>query len=230
MTGTTSQAPRRGSGEFSVVKALLTLARTIDGATTWLGRSVSWLIVVAAVISAGNAIIRKLFDISSNAWLEMQWWLFAIVFLLAAPWTLAQNGHIRIDILNERFSQRSRDIIDIVGHALFLIPMAALLIWTSWHFFWTSYAQNEQSWNAGGLPQWPIKALIPFAFTVLLIQGISELIKRVAMMTGHAPRHDTPDAGLTAAPVAETDKHTPSEAKSTNASNPQSSQHSRRKS
>ena len=170
--------------------ALLTIARTIDRLTATIGKGVSWLIVLAAVISAGNAIIRKLLDISSNAWLETQWWLFAIAFLLAAPWTLAQNEHIRIDILNNRMAPKTRDWIDIVGHSLFLIPMALLLIWTSWHFFWTSYAQNEQSWNAGGLPQWPIKALIPIAFTLLLLQAVSELIKRIAILRGDAPRQD----------------------------------------
>lgn len=168
--------------------ALLKLAKLIDWITSWVGRGVAWLIVLAAVISAGNAVIRKLFDTSSNAWLETQWWLFAIVFLLAAPWTLAENEHIRIDILNTRFSNKTRDIIDLVGHGLFLIPMALLLVWTSWDFFWKSYAQNEQSWNAGGLPQWPIKGVIPIAFALLLAQAVSEFIKRLAVMTGHAPR------------------------------------------
>jgi TRAP-type mannitol/chloroaromatic compound transport system permease small subunit len=173
---------------------LLSLSRSIDGFARRLGQAVSWLIVVAAVISAGNAIIRKLFDSSSNAWLEAQWWLFAGAFLLAAPWTLAANEHIRIDILNSRFSERTRDVIDLVGHALFLLPMCLLLIWTSWQFFVTSYVQNEQSWNAGGLPQWPIKALIPFAFCVLFVQGLAEIIKRVAMMRGDLPRPVAKDA------------------------------------
>ena len=167
---------------------LLMVSKLIDCVTAVIGRLVAWLIVIAAVISAGNAVIRKLFDTSSNAWLETQWWLFAIAFLLAAPWTLAQNEHIRIDILNNRLKSRTRDIIDLVGHALFLIPMALLLVWTSWDFFLKSYADGEQSLNAGGLPQWPIKGVIPIAFTLLLIQGISELIKRLAIMTGHAPR------------------------------------------
>lgn len=163
---------------------LLALSRRIDAATSWIGRSAAWLIVLAAVISAGNAVVRKLFDISSNSWLEVQWWLFACVFLLAAPWTLSINEHIRIDIVSNRLSKRSRDTIDIIGHVFFLLPSAALIVFTSWYFFATSYAQNEQAQNAGGLPQWPIKALIPIAFAVLFLQGVSELIKRVAIVRG----------------------------------------------
>lgn len=176
------------------MQGLLWVSQTIDRINTWVGKTVAWLIVIAALISASNAIIRKIFDTSSNAWLEAQWWLFAMAFLLAAPWTLAQNEHIRIDILNTRFSTRTRDVIDVIGHALFLIPMALLLVWTSWDFFWASYAQNEQSSNAGGLPQWPIKALVPIAFALLFLQGVSELIKRIAVMNGHAPRRDSGDS------------------------------------
>jgi TRAP-type mannitol/chloroaromatic compound transport system permease small subunit len=145
---------------------------------------VSWLIVAAALISAGNAISRKLFDASSNAWLELQWWLFAIVFLLTAPWTLRENEHIRIDIVNNRLSQRLRNGIEILGHVFFLLPATALILVTSWFYFLTSYAQNEQSPNAGGLPQWPIKALIPLAFALLFLQGLSELVKRIAIIRG----------------------------------------------
>jgi len=114
----------------------------------------------------------------------VQWWLFAAVFLLAAPWTLAVNEHIRIDVVNSRLSQRARNIIELIGHALFLLPTAAMIVYTSSIFFATSYAQNEQSPNAGGLPQWPIKILIPVAFAWLFAQGISELIKRIAIMRG----------------------------------------------
>lgn len=166
------------------MQALLAVSRQIDAVTTRLGQWVAWLVVAAALISAGNAIIRKLFDTSSNAWLELQWWLYAAVFLLAAPWTLKLNEHIRIDILSQRFPRRVRNLIDIIGHLFFLMPMAALIVWTSVPFFLTSYAQNEQSSNFGGLPQWPAKFLIPLAFTVLFIQGVSELIKRIAIMRG----------------------------------------------
>lgn len=163
---------------------LLALSRLIDRVSGTIGRSVAWLIVAAAVISAGNAVVRKAFDWSANSLLEIQWWLFAVVFLLAAPWTLAVNEHIRIDVVNSRLSTTKRNIIELAGHALFLLPMAGMIVYTSWIFFATSYGQNEQSPNAGGLPLWPIKALIPIAFALLFAQGISELIKRVAIMRG----------------------------------------------
>lgn len=166
------------------MKGLLALSRLIDRVSAGVGRSVAWLIVAAAVISAGNAVVRKLFDWSANSLLEVQWWLFALVFLLAAPWTLAVNEHIRIDIINNRLSAATRNRIEVLGHTLFLLPMAAMIVYTSSIFFATSYAQNEQSPNAGGLPQWPIKALIPVAFALLFAQGLSELIKRIAIMRG----------------------------------------------
>lgn len=163
---------------------LLAASRLIDRVTAAIGRSVAWLVVAAALISAGNAVMRKAFDWSANSLLEVQWWLFAVVFLLAAPWTLAVNEHIRIDIVNSRLSTAKRHIIELIGHVFFLLPMAALIIYTSWLFFFTSLAQNEQSVNAGGLPQWPVKALIPIAFVLLFAQGVSELIKRIAIMRG----------------------------------------------
>lgn len=166
------------------MQQLLALSRLIDRATALVGRAVAWLIVAAAVVSATNAVVRKAFDWSQNSLLEVQWWLFALVFLLAAPWTLAVNEHIRIDVVNSRMSQRKRNVIELVGHGLFLLPMAAMVVYTSSIYFGTSFAQNEQSPNAGGLPQWPIKALIPAAFALLFVQGISELIKRVAIMRG----------------------------------------------
>lgn len=166
------------------MKELLALSRLIDRASGAIGRSVAWLIVAAAVISALNAVVRKTFDWSANSLLEIQWWLVAVAFLLAAPWTLAVNEHIRIDVVNSRLSARKRNIIELVGHVLFLLPMAAMIVATSWLYFTTSFAQNEQSPNAGGLPLWPIKALIPIAFALLFLQGLSELIKRVAIMRG----------------------------------------------
>ena len=175
------------------MRYLLAVSRWIDTGTRLIGQSVAWLIVVAAVISAGNALVRKLFDISSNAWLELQWWLFAAVFLLAAPWTLALNEHIRIDIVNERFPRWLRQLIEVIGHVFFLLPMAAIVTYTSWDFFVTSYWQNEGSSNYGGLPQWPVKFLIPLAFALLFLQGVSELIKRCAIING-----DLPDDGLDA--------------------------------
>lgn len=166
------------------MQRLLALSRLVDRATGAIGRSVAWLIVAAALISAVNAVVRKAFDWSANSLLEVQWWLFALVFLLAAPWTLSVNEHIRIDVVNSRLSARARNIVELVGHTLFLLPMAAMIIYTASIFFATSFAQNEQSPNAGGLPQWPIKALIPVAFALLLVQGLSELVKRIAIMRG----------------------------------------------
>ena len=163
---------------------LLGLSRVIDKLNEFIGRSVAWLILLAVLISAGNAIVRKLFDTSSNAWLEMQWWLFGMVFLLCAPWTLMSNEHIRIDIVNSLMPNWLKQAIEVIGHSLFLIPMALVMLYTSWPFFLSSFLQNEQSTNAGGLPQWPAKFLVPLGFALLLIQGISELIKRLAIIKG----------------------------------------------
>lgn len=192
------------------MEKLLAASRLIDRATGAIGRWTAWLIVAAAAVSAGNAIVRKSFDWSANALLEVQWWLFAVVFLLAAPWTLAVNEHIRIDVVNSRLSKAKRNAIEVIGHVFFLLPMAAMIVYTSWIFFLSSYAQNEQSPNAGGLPLWPIKALIPIAFAMLFAQGLSELIKRIAIIrgdldepSGHSGYHDavvTTGADLSGAP------------------------------
>jgi TRAP-type mannitol/chloroaromatic compound transport system permease small subunit len=128
---------------------------------------------------------------SSNAWLELQWVLFSMVFLLCSPWTLLANEHIRIDIVNNLLPKRVRNVIDIVGHALFLLPLCALLIVTGLPFFLRSYNINEQSMNAGGLPQWPAKSLVLLGFSVLFIQGLSELVKRVAITRGLIPDTET---------------------------------------
>ncbi len=166
------------------MRALLGLSRAIDAITGWIGRWAAWLIVVAVLISAGNAIIRKLFDSSSNAWLEMQWWLFGIVFLLCAPWTLSSNEHIRIDIVNSLFPTWLKNLVEMIGHVLFLLPITLVMLYTATPFFITSWNQNEQSTNAGGLPQWPAKFIVPLAFALLLIQAISEIIKRMAIISG----------------------------------------------
>jgi TRAP-type mannitol/chloroaromatic compound transport system permease small subunit len=136
------------------------------------------------LVSTINASVRKIFDVSSNSWLELQWVLFSVVFLLCSPWTLLSNEHIRIDIVNNLLPNRVRDSIDVVGHAFFLIPLTIVMIVTSVPFFIRSFLINEQSGNAGGLPQWPSKALIMIGFTLLFVQGISELIKRIAIMRG----------------------------------------------
>jgi TRAP-type mannitol/chloroaromatic compound transport system permease small subunit len=169
------------------LQSLLTLSRGIDAFTRWTGKRLAWLILLAVVVSAVNAIVRKVFDTSSNSWLELQWLLFSIVFLLCSPWTLLDNEHIRIDIVNNLLPKKLRDSIDVVGHALFLMPLTAVMIITGVPFFQRSYEINEQSGNAGGLPQWPAKSLVMIGFALLLIQAVSELIKRVAVMRGLIP-------------------------------------------
>jgi TRAP-type mannitol/chloroaromatic compound transport system permease small subunit len=166
----------------ALLKALLPATRVIDAINTWIGKRLSWLIIVAVVVSATNATVRKVFDTSSNSWLELQWVLFSAVFLLCSPWTLLANEHIRIDIVNQLLPKRVRNFIDVIGHAFFLLPLTVVMIITGVPFFLVSYGQNEQSTNAGGLPQWPAKSLIMIAFTLLLIQGLSELVKRIAIM------------------------------------------------
>jgi TRAP-type mannitol/chloroaromatic compound transport system permease small subunit len=170
-----------------LLKALLPATRIIDAVSTWIGKRVSWLIIAAVVVSATNATVRKVFDTSSNSWLELQWVLFSVVFLMCSPWTLLANEHIRIDIVNNLLPQRVRNIIDAVGHAFFLLPLCIIMIATGIPFFLTSFEVNEQSTNAGGLPQWPAKSLITIAFALLLIQGLSELVKRIAVMRDLIP-------------------------------------------
>jgi TRAP-type mannitol/chloroaromatic compound transport system permease small subunit len=169
------------------LQSLLKLSRGIDAFTTWTGKRLAWLILLAVIISTVNAIVRKTLDTSSNSWLEMQWVLFSAVFLLCSPWTLLDNEHIRIDIVNAMMPKWLRDTIDIVGHVLFLMPLCVVMIITSVPFFLRSIQINEQSSNAGGLPQWPAKSLIMLGFTFLLVQGVSELIKRIAVMRGLIP-------------------------------------------
>src|SRR3954454_17228283 len=169
------------------LQSLLNMSRGIDAFTRWTGKRLAWLILLAVVVSALNAIVRKTFDTSSNSWLELQWVLFSIVFLLCSPWTLLDNEHIRIDIFNAMLPKKARNVIDIIGHAVFLLPLTVVMIITGVPFFLRSFQINEQSGNAGGLPQWPAKSLIMLAFAFLLVQGISELIKRIAIMRGMIP-------------------------------------------
>ncbi len=182
------------------MQSLLKISRGIDAFTRWLGKRLAWLILVAVVVSALNAAVRKTFDTSSNSWLELQWVLFSIVFLLCSSWTLLDNEHIRIDIVNNLLPKQLRNSIDVIGHAFFLIPLCIVMIITGGPFFMRSVEINEQSGNAGGLPQWPAKSLIIIGFTMLLVQGISELIKRIAVMRGLIP---DPHASLVPALEAE---------------------------
>lgn len=181
------------------MRMLLQLSRAIDALNTVIGKATGWLLLVAVVISAGNAVVRKVFSNSSNAWLDAQWYLFGAVFMLCAAYTLLKNGHVRIDLLSGQLSKRKRDLIDIFGHVFFLLPLAALMIYESFPFVVESMRLGEGSANAGGLIVWPAKALILVGFVLLLLQGISELIKRVAIVTGHLEDPDTNEAGPTAA-------------------------------
>jgi len=182
---------------------LLGVSRVIDAINFRIGKTLAWLILAAVIVSAVNAVIRKLFDVSSNSWLELQWVLFGAVFLIVASWTLLENEHIRIDIVNSMFPQRTRNIIDVVGHAFFLLPLTIIMIITGYPFVMKSVLLNEQSMNAGGLPQWPAKMLVLIGFTLLFFQAISELIKRIAVMRGLIPDPYHGAGGLKAAAEAE---------------------------
>jgi len=150
------------------LQSLLKMSRGIDAFTKWTGKRLAWLILLAVIVSAVNAIIRKTFDTSSNSWLELQWVLFSVVFLLCSPWTLLDNEHIRIDIINNMMPKKVRDSIDVIGHVFFLMPLCVVMIITGVPFFLRSWQINEQSGNAGGLPQWPAKSLIMIGFVLLL--------------------------------------------------------------
>lgn len=185
---------------------LLALSRAIDAVNLRLGKILSWLVLVAILLSTANAIVRKLFDMSSNAWLELQWVLFSIVFLLCSPWTLLSNEHIRIDVINDLLPQRARNWIDVIGHAFFLLPLTIIMIITGVPFFLKSWTIGEQSGNAGGLPQWPAKSLIAIGFVLLLLQAISELIKRIAVMRNLIPDPYQTSGGSHAAIEAEAER------------------------
>jgi len=169
------------------VNILLGLSRVIDGVNARIGRAVYWLVLAAVLVSAANASIRYIFSNSSNAWLEIQWYLFSAVFLLCAGYTLLRNEHIRIDVVTGRFSPRTHAWIDIFGTLVFLLPMAMIIMWLSWPMVQDSYLRHELSGDAGGLLRWPVKALIPIGFFLLSAQGISELIKRIAFLAGRIP-------------------------------------------
>jgi len=162
----------------------LALSRGIDRLNEFIGKSVSWLILLAILVSAANAVIRKIFDISSNAWLELQWYLFGAAFMLAAAYTLKQNEHIRIDIVYGLFSRRVQHWIDLLGHILFLMPFVTLMVVYFVPYVSLSFHSGEMSTNAGGLIVWPAKAILLVGFFLLALQGISEIIKKIAIMRG----------------------------------------------
>jgi TRAP-type mannitol/chloroaromatic compound transport system permease small subunit len=167
------------------VQFLLKLSSWIDRLNEAIGKLVMWLVLAAVLISAGNAIIRKAFNTSSNAWLEIQWYLFAAVFMLGVGYVMLKNAHVRIDFISSRLSKRTNAIIDAIGIVIFTIPLSLILIDLGWPLFVRAWESGEMSENAGGLIRWPVLALLPLGFVVLCAQAVSELIKRIAFLTGH---------------------------------------------
>jgi len=180
------------------VKLLLRLSGLIDALNERVGKLVYWLILAAVLVSTGNAIVRYSFNVSSNAWLEIQWYLFSAVFLFCAGYTLLHNQHVRIDVITGHLSKRVQTWIDILGTLFFLLPMAIAIMWMSWPVFVDAYQSDEVSANAGGLPVWPGRLMLPVGFLLLVLQGLSELIKRIAFLRGLIPDPSEKDAGPTA--------------------------------
>ena len=173
--------------EAAMMQALLRVSRAIDWLNERVGRALLWLVLVMVLVSSGNAISRFLLHQSSNAWLELQWYLFAAVFLGCAGYALLHNEHIRIDVVSSRLSRRTQIWIDLFGMALFLLPMSLYITWASWPVFMNAWTSGEVSGSAGGLVRWPARLLVPAGFCLLSLQGVSELIKRIAYLKGLIP-------------------------------------------
>ena len=167
------------------MKQLLAISDFIDAANERFGRIANWCVLLACLISAGNALVRYGFNSSSNAWLEIQWYLFAAMFMLGAPYTLKMNEHVRVDIVYGNVSPKVQLWIDLLGGIFFLMPAVVIIGWMSWPIFVDSFVNGEMSNNAGGLIRWPVKLMMPLGFALLALQGISEIIKRIAALTGH---------------------------------------------
>ena len=180
------------------MNALLSVSRLIDALSNRVGRLIYWLILVAVLVSAGNAIVRYAFNVSSNSWLEIQWYLFSAVFLLGAGYALLHNQHVRIDVVSGMLSKKAQTWIDILGTIFFLLPMAIAIMWMSWPVFIEAWTRNEVSTNAGGLIIWPARLMIPVGFCLLILQGLSELIKRIAFLQGLIPDPMEKDTGPSA--------------------------------
>jgi TRAP-type mannitol/chloroaromatic compound transport system permease small subunit len=166
------------------MQALLALSRSIDRVTEFIGKSVMWLILAAVLVSAVNAVVRKAFNYSSNAWLELQWYMFGAAFMLAAAYTLKQNEHVRVDIFYASRSRATQHWIDLFGHVFFLLPFTVLMTWLLWPYFLQSWTSGEVSSNSGGLIIWPARALLLAGFILLLFQAFSEIIKKIAVIAG----------------------------------------------
>lgn len=174
---------------------LLKISRLIDAFSDFIGKLVMWFILATTLISAGNAIVRKLFDSSSNALLEIQWYLFAAVFMLGSGYAFLRNAHVRIDFISSKFSARGRNWVDVFGILIFLFPLCYMMATLGWPLFERAWHTGEMSSNSGGLIRWPVYGLIPLGFVILFVQGVSELIKRIAFLTGDGPdvlAHDGP--------------------------------------
>ena len=168
----------------------ITLSRLIDGLNEKVAGAVSWALLAAVLICAGNALIRYIFNTSSNAWLEIQWYLYAAMFMLATAYTLKRDEHVRIDVVVGRFSRRTQVWIDLFGFAFFLLPVCLLILWYGIPFAQVSIQSQEMSSNAGGLIVWPAKLLVPLGFALLVLQGVSEIIKRIAFLNGRIGEHE----------------------------------------
>jgi TRAP-type mannitol/chloroaromatic compound transport system permease small subunit len=165
----------------------LNLSRWIDTFSTWVGKLTMWLILATTLLSAGNALVRKIFNSSSNGLLEIQWYLFAAVFMLGAGYGFLKNSHVRIDFMSSKLSARTRNWVDVLGIFMVLIPLCTIGVSLGWPFFLQAFTSGEMSQNAGGLIRWPAYALIPLGFAMLMVQAVSELIKRIAFLTGAGP-------------------------------------------
>lgn len=169
------------------MKALLALSSLIDRVNERIGHLTMWLVLAAVLISAGNAIMRKAFNIGSNAFLEIQWYIFAAVFMLGVGYVMLKNAHVRIDFISARLSKRTNAWIDAIGIVIFTIPLSIIMIDLGWPLFARAWTSGEVSHNAGGLIRWPVLMLVPLGFAILLLQALSELIKRIAFLRGHLP-------------------------------------------
>jgi TRAP-type mannitol/chloroaromatic compound transport system permease small subunit len=180
------------------MKTMLTLANGIDAINERVGKAAIWLVLIVVIISAGNAVMRYTIDWSSNGFLEIQWYLFSAIFLLCSGYVLLKNEHIRIDVIAGRLSERTQNWIDVFGIVFFLLPMVLLVLYLSWPVFMNAWTTNEGSPNPGGLVRWPVRLLMPIGFLLLTLQAISELIKRIAFLTGNGPNPLAKTTGPTA--------------------------------